>query len=304
MSEMEELRWGNQRRFEFIEWKIYWTGRLIRLDLKDKFGISPGQASLDLREYQDVAPGNIEYDVREKAYVPTATFVPRYMRQSTAGDRYLRQVEAIQNGAILPSDTWFGSLLPMAVVPQTTRSVESETLRIVLRAIERRQEISITYQSLSSMKTRRVAPHALGYDGNRWHARAFCADVCEFRDFVLGRILDTPVDPTPADMDPNDDIEWNTLVPLELRAHPGLDAGQRAAIERDYEMADGCKTILIRAALAFYYIRHRNLDEALDGLPAQRRQICLANRDEVEERVQKSKDEASRRLAAKYQGAP
>jgi hypothetical protein len=44
-----------------------------------------------------------------------------------------------------------------------------------------------------------------------------------------------------------------------------------------------------RAALAFYHVRHLNLDLDRDKLPPQRQQICLANLKEVEEAVATSK---------------
>ena len=62
-----DVRWGLARRFEFMEWRAYWTGRVNRRDLEGQFGISTPQASADFREYMEAAPGNIEYDATEKA---------------------------------------------------------------------------------------------------------------------------------------------------------------------------------------------------------------------------------------------
>src|SRR6267154_5982180 len=116
MAEREDVRWGLAQRFEFIEWRVFWVGRVNRSDLEERFGVSTPQASVDLRSYQEAAPKNIEYDATEKAYVPLSTFRPQFLRLSA--DRYLRQLEAILNSAIAPSDTWFGSL-PSAAVMQT-----------------------------------------------------------------------------------------------------------------------------------------------------------------------------------------
>ena len=40
-----DLRWGIERRLEFIEFRLYWEGRVNRADLTSVFGISTVQAS-------------------------------------------------------------------------------------------------------------------------------------------------------------------------------------------------------------------------------------------------------------------
>src|SRR5258708_38823803 len=108
MAEREDVRWGLAQRFEFIEWRVFWVGRVNRSDLEERFGVSTPQASVDLRSYQEAAPKNIEYDATEKAYVPLSTFRPQLLRLT--GDRYIRQLELILNLAIAPNGPWIGSL--------------------------------------------------------------------------------------------------------------------------------------------------------------------------------------------------
>ena len=41
MSEPADKRsWSQERRFEFLEWKMFWEDRVIRSDLESTFGIS------------------------------------------------------------------------------------------------------------------------------------------------------------------------------------------------------------------------------------------------------------------------
>ena len=47
-----KLRHGVEARFEFIEFRAYWHGRLNRSDLIDHFGVSQTQTSQDLKAYQ------------------------------------------------------------------------------------------------------------------------------------------------------------------------------------------------------------------------------------------------------------
>ncbi len=286
MTEKEDVRWGLARRFELIEWRAYWQGRVNRSDLEERFGVSTPQASLDLRAYQEAAPNNIEYDATEKTYVPTVNFRPKFLRLSA--ERYLLQLNAILNGAVLPADTWFGSPPPATVMPNVVRSVEPETLRAMLRAVEARQEVEIVYQSLTNTRSRAIAPHSLAFDGRRWHVRAWCVERCEFRDFVLSRIVSTGKR-RPSDADPTNDMEWNTMVELKIVPHPHLTPPQKSAIERDFGMKQGWLIIPTRAALAFYHIRHLNLDLDPVKIPPERQQICLANLKEVNEAVAASK---------------
>ncbi|MDP6475054.1 MAG: WYL domain-containing protein, partial [Alphaproteobacteria bacterium] len=60
---------GVRRRFEFMEFRLFWEERLNRRDLMEFFEISVPQASMDLTRYQELAPGNIVYDKKAKCYV-------------------------------------------------------------------------------------------------------------------------------------------------------------------------------------------------------------------------------------------
>ena len=296
MADKEDLRWGIARRFELIEWRAYWLGRINRSDLEESFGVSTTQASTDLRTYQEAAPNNIVYDSTEKAYVPTSTFQPKYLRVSA--DRYLLQLGAILNGAISIADTWFSSPPPATVVQTLARPVEPTTLRSMLRAITGRLEIDMEYQSFTNTRQRAIAPHSLAFDGHRWHVRAWCVDSAEFRDFVLSRILSVGDDRN-SNADPTHDVEWNTMIQLQVIAHPELTDAHKSVIERDFGMKDGLLTITTRAALAFYFIRRLNLDLGADCLAPERLQIYLRNKDEVEALIQVAKQKSQVLISGK-----
>ncbi|MGY3495926.1 WYL domain-containing protein [Bradyrhizobium sp. USDA 4502] len=298
MTDKEDIRWGLQRRFEMIEWRAYWLGRINRSDLEGCFGVSTPQASADLRSYQEAAPGNIEYDATERAYVPTANFQPKFLRGGA--DRYLIQLDAILTGAVPAVDTWFGSPPPAAVMPAVARNVDSETLRTLLKAITLRREVEIEYQSLTSTRRRGIVPHSLASDGYRWHVRAWCSQRHEFRDFVLSRILSVG-ESRPSDVNPSDDIVWNTMVTLRIVAHPELTAAQKRAIELDFGMKDGVLALTSRVALAFYVRRRLNLDLIRWNVPPERQQIYLTNAAEVDEIQRKAEEEARIRIAASKQ---
>jgi predicted DNA-binding transcriptional regulator YafY len=176
------------------------------------------------------------------------------------------------------------------------QSVEANTLRTLLRAIEKRNEIDIDYQSLTNGRTRTIAPHSLAFDGHRWHARAWCVERQEFRDFVLKRIRSVG-ESRPSASDPTDDMEWNTMVELKIVPHAKLTEPQKAAIELDYGMQQGLLSVQIRTALAFYFIKHHNLDLDRDDIPPERKQIFLSNSAEVQEAIRAAKEQTQARVA-------
>jgi len=294
MAERDDVRRGLARRFELIEWRAFWVGRVNRSDIEECFGVSTPQASVDLRSYQEAAPGNLEYDSTEKAYVPTTTFQPKFLRVSA--DRYLLQLDAILNGAISTTDTWFRSPPPATVMPTIVRSVDPNILRAVLRAIQGRAELQIVYQSLTNTRTRWIAPHSLGFDGHRWHTRAWCVERNEFRDFVLGRIRSIG-EARSSVANPTNDMEWNTIVELKITPHPHLGEAQRSVIEHDFGMTNGLLVLPTRAALAFYLIKRLNLDLEIKYISPERQQLFLINHKEIEEALRTAKDKTARLIS-------
>lgn len=284
-----DVRWTVAQRYEFIEWRVYWTGRVNRKDLETRFQISTPQASIDLREYQEAAQGNIEYNGSEKAYMPTPNFRPVFLKLSP--ERYLLQLQAIKSGAVRKRDTWFDDLPPVDTIPAIAREPHAYVLRAVLQAIETRSSIDIYYRSLTSTGRRTICPHALVSDGNRWHCRAYSVERGEFRDYVLGRILSFwPLEP--CEIDPSDDLEWTTEIELKLRTHPHLSDEQRETIKHDLLMDDGQLRLKMRLAVAFYFVKRHNLDLQDDGLPASRLQIWLDNLAELNEALRSAKEKS------------
>lgn len=297
MRDTTERPWGVAQRFEFIEWRVFWNGRLNRGDLEREFNISTPQASVDLRNYQEAAPRNIEYDSSEKAYVATRSFRPQFM-SSLSSERYLRQLLSIKVGAAAIEDTWFDRPPPVDLVRNLARTPEAYVLEPVVRAIRLRRSISINYRSLTNARVRVICPHTLAHDGYRWHVRAWCVERQEFRDFVLGRIL-SPSQPEPTDIHPPEDVEWETFTNLVLVPHPDLDNDQKETIARDFKMDNGRLEMNVRVALSFYFIRRYNLDLRDGQLTPERAQIYLENFDEVQAHCDATKKQAQE-LATEY----
>ena len=71
-----EPRWGQERRLEFIDFRLRWNRTVNRGELVDFFRISIQQASTDLAYYSHLAPRNMAYDKSLKTYRVTASFQP------------------------------------------------------------------------------------------------------------------------------------------------------------------------------------------------------------------------------------
>ena len=267
-------------RFEFIEWRLFWEGYLNRSDLENRFGISTPQASVDLKNYRDAAGENIEYNATEKRFVGTEAMKPRFLEVSA--NRLLLKLRAFVNGVLGRDDLQFSELPAVDGTPEIARDVRARVLRTIMAAILAKQAVTVEYQSLTSSRWRDIAPHALAFDGQRWHARAWCCEREEFRDFVLSRIKRLGKHKE-ANFNPDHDLAWHSKIKLHLCPHPELSTEQSDAISRDYNMRGGFRKIEMRLSLAYYFIKRHNLD--LDILEPARAQIRLANLAEVESAI-------------------
>jgi hypothetical protein len=274
------LRWSVERRFEFIEFRLFWEGQVNRGGIINRFGVSVAQASADLNRYLAVAPGNMAYDKRAKAYLPTPRFKPRFLDSGT--DRYLSQIRSVAEGLIAPGETWIGRFPPFGAAPAPARAIDPAVLRAVVRAIRRKEAIEVRYQSLSRPEPmwRWIVPHALGHDGYRWHARAFCEIDRIFKDFLLARMLETRA-ARRAEVDPGLDRDWSEHVVLEIGPHPGLTATQKKAIALDYGMRGGKAKISVRRAFLYYTLKRLGLDTDPAARRPQDQQIVLLNRGSI-----------------------
>lgn len=276
----EDLRWGIERRLEFIDFRLFWEGRINRSDLTDQFGISTPQASADLARYQEIAPANLVYDPSLKCYLATPRFRSAFGIEDSG--RYLAQLRSIADRTIRTEEAWLAEPPDLRVVPAPGRGVDTPILKAVLHAIREHHALRIRYQSMSKPdpQWRWITPHALGFDGFRWHARAFCHNDKAFKDFVFARILDTG-EAKPHAIDPASDRAWSDSITVLIAPHPGLSEGQRRAVELDYGMNGGECSIEVSKGFLYYFLKRFGLDGDPSRKRPQDQHIVLVNRREV-----------------------
>ncbi len=273
------VKWSQERRLQFIDFRLQWEGRINRRDVTDFFNISVPQASADISRYGELAPQNLHYDSSSRTYVAKPGFTPYF--ETTGPRQYLSQLLALEQKILTGDQVFLAFRPPIASVPLPSRTIEPNTLALMLRAIADGGMLQIRYQAITREEdqTRYISPHALGYDGARWHVRAYCHLRGAFRDFVVGRILSAE-QPIASSIDPASDREWHTQVDLVLVPDEALAPKQRRGVEIDYGMKNGKVTITCRQAMLFYTLRTLNFE--LSGLPRKgERQVVIANLAEI-----------------------
>ncbi len=279
--ESTKPRWGQARRLAFIDLRLQYDGRINRSDIQDFFQISTPQATADLELYRRVAGSNLRYDGRQKAYVAEPGFVPHFGHQTA--DRYLDELFRLESALLSADESFVGYRPSVGVVATPSRAIDAPTVAILVRAMRDGTALDISYDSMNSATPadRVISPHAMGFDGLRWHVRAWCHTRRVFRDFAIGRLRirgEADVDVTP---DAIEDTGWTTTVVLRLEPHPGLTEHQREAIVRDFGMENGQCEVKCRKAMVFYTLRHLNLERDEIAVDPVFQHVVLVNRAEV-----------------------
>jgi hypothetical protein len=261
-------QWAVMERMRFIERSAYWRGTVSRPDLARVFGLSMAQASADLQQYQQENPGALAYNLNRKRYEGTEGLVPKFttpvleeaMALFLAGGR-----DALPMALPVVSD---GEVVSQVyVLPMPQRRAAPEVERRVFLAVLNGLRIRVRYCSVNSgsEEWRCLHPRAFAHDGNRWHVRAWCETRDGWRDFNLSRIAAAEWPETaaaPSEPDPKDKLEV-----LRVRAHRELEGTKKAAVERDYGMAQGDLELRVNGVVADYLRARLGLPLADGSIP-------------------------------------
>src|ERR1035437_6170033 len=106
MEPKDDVRRGVKERLEFIDFRLFWEGRINRSDIMQRFTISTPQASKDLSLYESMAPGNLSYDVSAKQYLASSSFTPRFIQPNP--DSFLMQLRNVSDHTLSIGETWLG----------------------------------------------------------------------------------------------------------------------------------------------------------------------------------------------------
>ncbi len=290
------LKWGVERRLEFIEFRLFWEGGVNRSDLIDTFGVSVPQASKDLTHYQERAPQNAVYDKSARRYVAGPEFRPVFLDPDP--EAYFMRLRSMAEGFAEAGSNWLAVPPDMDIALTLRRKVDTEVLRSVLAAVREERSLDLHYQSMNRDRPdpawRRITPHAFGFDGLRWHVRAWCHETERFKDFLLSRILRYGEIGEPGAGAAQDRL-WQETFDITIVPHPDLSVGQQAVVAKDYNMVDGRAVLTVRYAMLFYVLKRLGLLEGARTRDPRTQHIVAANEREVAaalERAQHEFDEA------------
>ncbi len=275
------LRWEIQQRLTAIEAALLWKGRINRKDLKQLFGIGEIQAAKDFSRYLELFANNMVYDRVIKAYIPTDSFKPQLLQGTS--EEFFRLLHSVPPSKPDATNVLLNTLPSFEIVSAGERSYENKTLLILNQAICERLKLMVQYQSMNTeAKTDLdLSPHALVYNGFRWHIRAYSERHEEYRDFLLARILSISPTQNVADQDASSDALWNKMVDIIILPHPGLSPSQSRVIENDYGMIKGVLRHTTRQALVGYFLKLMGVGIGDEEREAKVQQIILGNKEEL-----------------------
>lgn len=279
-SQKRKKNWTVEQRYQFIEFRLFWSGYINRSDLIEVFGISKQQASNDLASYIEGRKSNLTYDKSLRTYVRGKNFRPRFLTPDA--NEFFSQLQAVDQGLLDEGKSWVNPLPNYGAPPTPVRGVSAEVLRDTYVAIRDRLALHVSYQSFSRPEPgwRWIEPHSFAFDGFRWHTRAFCRNDNVFKDFLLSRIIGIEAFDEATNSIENDD-SWNAEVTLKIGPHPDLSEAQKYVIGLDYGMEEGVTEIKVRRAMLYYALKRLGLDTDPAARRPQDQQIVLLNRDEV-----------------------
>jgi predicted DNA-binding transcriptional regulator YafY len=269
------LRWSVERRVAFAAQRLFWDGSINRDDLMRRFGVSANQATADLARLKETYPDGFAYDTVARQYRAAQDFVPRELDPAAL----LRELRLIAEQHLDPANATLAAVPPLAIAELPGRAVDASVLRSVLAAIRDRRAIRARYVSFQrpGEHQRTLSPHALVFDGFRWHVRAHDCGDDAFKDFVIAR-LSRVTEAGAWIRHPAEDAAWNALTTLEIGPHPGLDTHQRRVVARDYGMDSQQRFRLeVRKAVVFYVKRRFGLVAGHEMRPAVEQHVVLVS---------------------------
>ncbi|MBT1452461.1 WYL domain-containing protein [Glaciecola sp. XM2] len=276
-QKLAEVSLSQRERLAFIDFNLQFFGNIARNDLIARFKTGLAASTRDFAAYRELAEHNLALDHSTKQYYRTQHFKPLF---DFSADTILQSVsKGFSDGItsdVQPSEHCFEAV--QLIHP------EVEIIATLMRAIHNQQACIVKYVSITSGESqRRLVPHAIINNGHRWHVRGFDGKSKSFRDFVCTRF--TAVDELGAPSEKhelaNADKQFNTFVELVLVPHPSIKNPR--AIEMDYAMRNGTKTMRVRAALAAYVLRQWQVDCSSDArISNQGCQLALSNTQVLE----------------------
>ncbi len=243
-------------RLAFIDFKIFYTGTLSRIDIINEFDVSEITASRIISQYRDFRGDNIFYDNKSKKfelnpeeYTPLVDF--------SAEDGLKMLAEGFDKNKLIKGRGIVGyENIGFAQAP-----LNKQHVAIITRAIYNEKKIKAKYNSATSQNDefRTLSPLVILFDGRNWIFRAYHensnSDV-KYKNFNFARVVDVRCDVESIDYEHGlayDDL-WNMYLPIEIEINPSFDDKQKDELRRDFGIKGEDNKILMTERAAFVWI--------------------------------------------------
>lgn len=230
------------QRLQHLKTILLWEGELSNKRIRELFGLKNVQASRLIAEFKEAFP---EAYLEEKSRRGVLT--SRLETKKGLGlEDYLNLVANLPNG-----------LEGIEDARVSLDIVDPAIFALMRQASINQLAVEIVYASMSTTHptSRIVIPHHLVRAGRRWHARAWCVNHNEYRDFTLGRIHQAALNLGALTLGLPQDIAWETIVDIHLKAHRDLTADQEHVIRQEYFPGAAGRRIETRACLVPYVLQ-------------------------------------------------
>ncbi|MEG3695603.1 WYL domain-containing protein [Vibrio coralliirubri] len=256
INELKE-KIGNQSRAErlaFIDFKVRFSGKILRSEIVEEFGISEPLATKDLSEYKQLTNDkNIvpkTHQIRLDTYQPLVEIEARKALEMHF-EGFCRHKLQQKESAIYK------------IACDLTAELDAESIAVITRAITDNKRVRGDYISANSdyRDERILEPSTVFFDGLNWVFRA--KDIKDnstesiFKSFHFSRF--ERIEPTEdtSESTVNDDNEWNTLIPIQLGLHPDLDEKGKQAIRIEFGMGDTDTLVVVEKSVFAWSLLER-----------------------------------------------
>jgi hypothetical protein len=272
----KEVTRKQRHRFEIIETIAYWERVLNANILKQFLGLTWNMAIKELAFYREKHPNTFDYNGSLRVFLTKKGFKPTYI----STDWELYNDHLIKYSSLYNESIWNQSSVEL--LSNSLNKVSPDIFHGVSQAIKNRKIIKVKYCSMQNPKglTRLIHPHAIAFNGRRWHLRAYSETHDEYRDFNLSRLKSVLVDALSSE-DPLKDKAWHETKILCLDAHPSLSFDQRKLVLSDYDREEPFK-VEIRAAMVKYFVKHHDISIS-DEDDKNSNPLMLMNAEELKE---------------------
>ncbi|MFZ6677779.1 WYL domain-containing protein [Undibacterium sp. Tian12W] len=263
---------------------LQWEGSLSNARIRDLFDVKSVRASNMIKEFRDEHPTWLVHDSKTKAFYPSSDYLSHQRKHANRrhhADELARYLALVGLHYATQAKDEHHHLL---CAHTDLTAPPPRPFAMLQSAAKGQRKVRITYRSMNHPEPhqRTISPHTLVRAGRRWHARAFCEEAGEFRDFSLGRISKVEELGQPSERYVSDDKPWQFFVKVTLVPHPELTPEQSLVIRAEYMAGAAALTETCRGALVKYFVQDMRAAVHTQQRPPEY-QLAVSNIKEIEQ---------------------